>query len=66
MQYGKVKWFNNNRGYGFIIQENGEEFFCHITAIAGDGMKYLMVGDGVTFDIIKGPKGLQAANLRKV
>jgi CspA family cold shock protein len=65
MTKGKVKWFNDAKGFGFIEQENGEDIFCHFSAITGEGFKSLQEGDEVTFDVVKGPKGLQAANVRK-
>ena len=65
MTQGKVKWFNDAKGYGFIEQEGGEDVFVHFSAIAGDGFKSLNEGDKVTFEVVKGPKGLQAANVLK-
>jgi CspA family cold shock protein len=65
MTKGKVKWFNDAKGFGFIEQENGEDIFCQISAITGEGFKSLQEGDEVTFDVVKGPKGLQAANVKK-
>ena len=66
MATGKVKWFNDSKGFGFLEQENGEDVFCHFSAITGDGFKSLQEGDSVEFDVEKGPKGLQAANVRKI
>jgi len=65
MAHGKVKWFNDAKGFGFLEQENGEDVFCHFSAITGEGFKSLQEGDEVTFDVVKGPKGLQAANVKK-
>ena len=61
-----VKWFNDSKGFGFLEQENGEDVFCHFSAIAGDGFKSLVEGDRVTFEVTKGPKGLQAANVTRI
>jgi CspA family cold shock protein len=66
MAKGKVKWFNDSKGFGFLEQENGEDVFCHFSAITGDGFKSLQEGDDVEFDVAKGPKGLQASNVRKI
>ena len=66
MTNGTVKWFNDSKGFGFLEQENGEDVFCHFSAITGDGFKSLAEGDKVTFDVTKGQKGLQAANVRKI
>ena len=66
MAKGKVKWFNDAKGFGFLEQENGEDVFCHFSAITGDGFKSLKEGDDVEFDVAKGQKGLQAANVRKI
>ena len=65
MEKGTVKWFNDSKGFGFLEQENGEDVFVHFSAIAGDGFKSLAEGDRVTFDVVKGPKGLQAANVSR-
>lgn len=66
MATGKVKWFNDAKGFGFLEQENGDEVFCHFSAITGDGFKSLQEGDAVEFEVVKGPKGLQAENVRKI
>jgi len=66
MANGVVKWFNDSKGFGFIEQDNGEDVFVHFSAIQGDGFKSLAEGDAVTFDVEKGPKGLQAANVNRV
>ena len=63
---GKVKWFNERRGFGFIEQSEGEDLFVHYSAIQEDGFKTLEEGQEVEFDIVEGPKGLQAANVTKV
>ena len=65
MAQGTVKWFNDTKGFGFISQEGGEDVFVHHTVIQMDGFRSLSEGDRVEFDIIKGPKGLQAQNVRK-
>ena len=65
MAKGKVKWFNDAKGFGFIEQENGDDVFCHFSAITGDGFKSLAEGDRVQFEVTKGPKGLQAANVTR-
>jgi cold shock protein len=66
MANGTVKWFNDSKGFGFLEQENGDDVFVHFSAIAGDGFKSLAEGDRVTFELVKGPKGLQAANVTRV
>lgn len=66
MATGKVKWFNNQKGFGFITPESGNgDIFVHYSAIQGDGYKSLNEGDAVTFEIVTGPKGEQAANVSK-
>src|SRR5437868_2856255 len=67
MVTGTVKWFNDAKGFGFIVQDNGgPDVFCHHTAIQADGFRSLAEGQKVEFDVQKGPKGLQAANVRPV
>ncbi|NQV04828.1 MAG: cold shock domain-containing protein [Candidatus Omnitrophica bacterium] len=63
---GKVKWFDNKKGYGFITPEDGKDIFVHHTAIQGDGYKTLQEGQEVEFDIVQGPKGEQASNVTKL
>ena len=60
---GRVKWFNERRGYGFIEQADGDDLFVHYSAIQTEGFKTLEEGQEVEFDIVDGPKGLQAANV---
>ena len=62
---GTVKWFNEAKGFGFIQQEGGEDVFVHYSAISGDGFKTLAEGERLEFEVVRGPKGLQAANVRK-
>ena len=66
MAQGSVKWFNDAKGYGFIQQDGGEDVFVHHSAIQAQGFRSLSEGDRVEFEVTKGPKGLQAANVRKV
>lgn len=65
MNTGTVKWFNAEKGFGFIATEGGNDVFVHFTAIQGDGFKTLEEGQKVTFDIINGNRSPQAANVRK-
>lgn len=66
MAVGKVKWFNAEKGFGFIQQENGEDVFVHYSAILGDGFKTLEEGQSVSFDIEEGQRGPQAVNVQKM
>ncbi|MBO8177415.1 cold-shock protein CspD [Aeribacillus pallidus] len=66
MQNGKVKWFNNEKGYGFIEVEGGDDVFVHFTAIQGEGFKTLEEGQKVSFEIVEGARGPQAANVVKL
>lgn len=63
---GNVKWFNDAKGFGFITSENGEDLFVHFSAIQGGGFRSLTEGAAVQFDVVSGPKGLQAANVTAV
>lgn len=65
MAKGNVKWFNDAKGYGFISRPDGPDVFVHHTAIIGEGYRTLSEGQEVEFDIMEGPKGLQAANVKK-
>ncbi|MBR2979231.1 MAG: cold-shock protein [Myxococcaceae bacterium] len=67
MATGTVKWFNDAKGFGFISQDNGgDDVFCHYSAIQADGFRTLAEGQRVEFDVSKGPKGLQASNVRPI
>jgi cold shock protein len=66
MATGRVKWFNDAKGFGFIEQENGEDVFVHFSSITADGFKSLKEGDPVEFEVAEGPKGLQAKNVIRV
>ncbi|MCL6571574.1 MAG: cold-shock protein [Bacillus sp. (in: Bacteria)] len=66
MENGKVKWFNGEKGFGFIEREGGEDVFVHFSAIEGEGYKSLDEGQEVTFEIESGQRGPQAINVRKV
>ena len=66
MARGKVKWFNENKGFGFIEQEDGADVFVHFSAINQEGFKTLAEGEELEFDITEGEKGPQASNVRKV
>lgn len=65
MAEGTVKWFNDDKGFGFISQSGGKDVFVHYTAIQREGFRSLAEGDAVTFEVIDGPKGPQAANVVK-
>ncbi len=64
MAKGTVKWFNDQKGYGFVSQENGPDVFVHFSAIEMEGFKTLAEGQEVEFDVVDGPKGPQAADVR--
>jgi CspA family cold shock protein len=66
MAKGKVKWFSNQKGYGFITSEDGKDVFVHHSAIKGEGYKTLEEGQEVEFDVTQGPKGDQATNVSKL
>jgi len=65
-EQGIVKWFNDAKGYGFITRENGPDVFVHHASIVAEGFRTLAEGDRVEFDVVDGPKGPQAANVRKI
>ena len=66
MSIGTVKWFNAEKGYGFISQESGDDVFVHFSAIQGKGFKTLEEGQSVSFEIEEGPRGKQASNVTKL
>jgi CspA family cold shock protein len=66
MAKGKVKWFSNQKGYGFVTSEDGKDVFVHFSAIKGDGYKSLGEGEEVEFEITQGPKGEQATNVTRL
>lgn len=66
MATGKVKWFNDTKGYGFLTADDGTDAFVHFSDIEGDGFKTLVEGEEVTFEVTEGPKGPKAVNVRKV
>ena len=63
---GKVAWFNNAKGFGFITHENGPDVFCHFSAVETEGYKSLDQGEVVEFDVVQGDKGPQAANVKRL
>jgi cold shock protein len=63
---GTVKWFSNEKGYGFIEREGGDDVFVHFSAISGDGYKSLTEGQRVSFEVVQGDKGAQAANVQAI
>lgn len=65
-EQGTVKWFNNEKGYGFISRESGPDVFVHYTAILTEGYRSLNEGDRVSFEVVEGQKGLQARNVVKL
>ena len=66
MEQGTVKWFNDAKGFGFITRENGPDVFVHHTAIQAEGFRSLSEGQRVEFEVVQGPKGLQAQNVRPI
>ena len=65
-EQGTVKWFNEAKGYGFIVRERGADVFVHTKSIIAEGFKTLQEGDRVSFDVVEGPKGLEAKNVIKI
>ena len=63
---GTVKWYNDDKGYGFIVRERGTDVFVHHASIIAEGFKSLSEGDRVSFDVVEGPKGPQAKNVTKI
>jgi len=66
MAVGRVKWFNDKKGYGFIEREGGGDIFVHHSSIKMEGFRTLSEGDKVQFDVVEGPKGLQATNVNRL
>lgn len=65
-EIGTVKWYNESKGYGFIVRERGADVFVHHASIVAEGHKTLHEGDRVSFDVVEGPKGLQAKNVVRI
>jgi CspA family cold shock protein len=65
MVQGTVKWFNGQKGYGFITKDDGQDVFVHYSAILGDGFKTLQEGEEVIFEVVSGEKGLKAENVQR-
>ena len=65
METGRVKWFNDAKGYGFIQRNSGPDVFVHYSSISGQGFRSLAENDEVAFEVVQGPKGLQASNVQK-
>lgn len=66
MEQGTVKWFNADKGFGFLSRESGDDVFVHFSAIQGDGFKSLEEGQAVSFEVQQGDRGLQASNVTKL
>jgi CspA family cold shock protein len=66
MASGKVKWFNNKKGFGFIVQDTGEDVFVHQSSILGEGYRTLTEGEAVTFEVVTGERGMKAENVKRL
>jgi cold shock protein len=66
VEQGTVKWFSDGKGYGFISRQSGEDVFVHFSAIQTEGFRSLQEGQAVQFEVVQGPKGLQAANVERI
>ena len=66
LEEGTVKWYNDDKGYGFIVRERGGDVFVHHASINAEGFRTLVEGDRVSFEVVEGPKGLQAKNVVKI